>query len=125
MEKKRPQLETRKLQMGKLTSKGKHTAKVGNYPHTIMISKPTIMRRGEYKCSILEMHSKLRDQYVCMYVCVCIYIYIYIYICIYIYTHIHIYIYTWLAVSKPHWNNKPKIYNRYTHRKGKVIQTQH
>ena len=34
MEKIRPQLETRKLQMGKLTGKGKHTGKVGNHPHT-------------------------------------------------------------------------------------------
>ena len=31
--------------MEKLTSKGKHTVKVGNHPHTNMISKPTIMRR--------------------------------------------------------------------------------
>ena len=34
MEKIRPQLETRKLQTGKLTGKGKHTGKVGNHPHT-------------------------------------------------------------------------------------------
>ena len=32
--------------MGKLTGKGKkHTVKVGNHPHTNMISKPAIMRR--------------------------------------------------------------------------------
>ena len=62
MENKRPQLETRKLQTKKLTSKGKHTVKVGNHPYTNMISKPTIMRRGECKCKILEMHLKLRDQ---------------------------------------------------------------
>ena len=62
MDKKRSQLERRKLQMGKLTSKGKHTVKVGNNLHTNMISKPAIMRRGEYKCRILEMHLKLRDQ---------------------------------------------------------------
>ena len=31
--------------MGKLTSKGKHTVKVGNNPHTNMISKPAVMRR--------------------------------------------------------------------------------
>ena len=30
--------------MGKLTSKGKHTVNIGNYPHT-NISKPAIMRR--------------------------------------------------------------------------------
>ena len=28
--------------MGKLTGKGKHTVKVGNHPHTNMISKPVI-----------------------------------------------------------------------------------
>ena len=47
--------------MGNLTSKGKHTVNVGNHPHT-NISKPANMRRGEYKCRILEMHLKLRDQ---------------------------------------------------------------
>ena len=61
-EKKSPQLETRKLQMGKLTSKGKHTVKVGNHPHRNMISKPAVVRRGEHKCRILEMHLKLKDQ---------------------------------------------------------------
>ena len=48
--------------MGKLTTKGKHTAEVGNHPHTNMISKPAIMRRGKYKYRILEMHLKLKDQ---------------------------------------------------------------
>ena len=50
--------------MGKLTSKGKHTVKVGIHPHTNMISKPEIVGRGEHKCRILEMHLKLRDQQV-------------------------------------------------------------
>ena len=27
-----------------------------------MISKPVILRAGEYKCRIFEMHLKLRDQ---------------------------------------------------------------
>ena len=47
--------------MGKLIGKGKHTVKVGNYPHTNMISKPGIARR-EHKCRRLEMHLKLKDQ---------------------------------------------------------------
>ena len=51
-----------KLQMGKLTGKGKHTVKVGNYPHINMTSKPAIMSRRENKCRILEMHLKLGDQ---------------------------------------------------------------
>ena len=37
-------IEMRKLQMGKLTSKGKHTIKAGNHPLT-NISKPAIVRR--------------------------------------------------------------------------------
>ena len=46
------------------------------------MSKPAIVRRGDYKCKILEIHLKLRDQqlktilYVYMYICVCVYIYI-------------------------------------------------
>ena len=48
--------------MEKLTGKDKHTVNVGNYPHTNTISKPAIMRRREYKCRILEMNFKLRDQ---------------------------------------------------------------
>ena len=62
LQSKRPQLETRKLWMEKLTGKGKHTVKVGNNPHTNMISRPAIMRRGEHKCRILEKHLKLKDQ---------------------------------------------------------------
>ena len=48
--------------MGKLTSKGKHTVKVGNHQHKNMISKPAIVRRGAYKCRRLDMHLKLSDQ---------------------------------------------------------------
>ena len=47
--------------MGKLTGKGKHTVKVGNHPHTNMISTPAIVRKGEYKFRILKMYLKLRD----------------------------------------------------------------
>ena len=38
-------VETRKLQMEKLISKGKHKANVGNHVYTNMISKPAIVRR--------------------------------------------------------------------------------
>ena len=48
--------------MEMLTRKGKDTVKVGNHPQTNMISKPAIVKRGEYKCRILEMHLKLIDQ---------------------------------------------------------------
>ena len=48
--------------MEKLTGKGKHTIKVGNHPHTNVISKPVIKIGGEDKCRIFEMHLKLRDQ---------------------------------------------------------------
>ena len=48
--------------MEKLTSKGKHTIKVENHPHTNIIPKPVIIRGQEYKCRILEIRLKLRDQ---------------------------------------------------------------
>ena len=48
--------------MEKLIGKGKHTVKVGNYLHTSMISKQGIVRKGEDKWRILEMHFKLKDQ---------------------------------------------------------------
>ena len=35
--------------MGKLTGKGKCTVRVGNHPHTNMISKPAIVRRVQMK----------------------------------------------------------------------------
>ena len=64
--------------MGKLTSTGKRTVKVGDHPHTNMISKQAIVKRGKYKCRILGMHLKLRDQQLktilCIYIC---YIFIY------------------------------------------------
>ena len=56
---KRPQPETRKLQMRRLTSKGKHRVKTGNDAYS-NISKPAIVRRVQ--CRILGMHLKLRDQ---------------------------------------------------------------
>ena len=45
MEKKRPQLETKIVQMTRLTSKGIHTVKTGNHPHTNMLPKSEIMRQ--------------------------------------------------------------------------------
>ena len=62
MEKKRPQLEPRKLPMTKLISKDKHTVKAGNHPHTNIKSKSAMMRREEYKCKMFKMHLQLRDQ---------------------------------------------------------------
>ena len=81
-EKKRPQLERRKSQMGTLTSKGKCTVKVGNHPHTNTTSKSASMRIGKHKCKKWETHLKLRDQQlkttlcVCVCVCVCVDCYI-------------------------------------------------
>ena len=49
---KRPQLEIRKLWKEKLNGKGKHAIKVGNHPHTNMVSKLAVMRTGEHKCKI-------------------------------------------------------------------------
>ena len=61
VEKKRPQLETRKPQTERLTSKGKHTVKVGNYPYTNKTLKPTIVKTEDYKLRLSETHLKLRD----------------------------------------------------------------
>jgi len=61
VEKKMPQQETRKLWNKKLTGNGEHTVKVGNHPHTNIISKSIIVTGGEYKCEVFEMHLKLRD----------------------------------------------------------------
>ena len=47
--------------MGKFTGEGKYTVKVGNHLHTMMISKPSIVRKGKYKCRISEMYLKLKD----------------------------------------------------------------
>ena len=46
--------------MGKLAGKGKHTLKAANHPHTNMISKPAIVRRGEHKCRKWELHWKVK-----------------------------------------------------------------
>ena len=48
--------------MGKLNGKGKNTVKVGNHPQTNMISKPVIVRVGEYKGRVFKIHLQLRDQ---------------------------------------------------------------
>ena len=46
VEKKRPQIETRKLRMENFAVKCKHTVKVGNNLHTNMIIKLAIVKRG-------------------------------------------------------------------------------
>ena len=48
--------------MRKLTSKGKHTVKVGNHPYTNKALKQTIVKTEDYKLRISEMHLKLWDQ---------------------------------------------------------------
>ena len=85
-ENKRPQLETRKLQITKLISKGKHKAKVGNHPHTNMISKPATVRRVQmqYIGNAFEIQRPETLNNL---------------------VHIQ------NAISKPHGNHKPKIYN--------------
>ena len=49
MEKKRPPLETRKLQMRRLTGHSKYIGKVGDHAHTNIVPNPAIMRKGGYK----------------------------------------------------------------------------
>ena len=48
--------------MTRLPSKGTYTVKIQNHPCTIMPPKSEILKRGVYKCRILEMHLQLRDQ---------------------------------------------------------------
>ena len=105
MEKKRPQPDTRQLQMEKPTGKGKHKVKEGNHPKSNIVSKPAIMRGAEYKCRILEMYFKLRrDQelktILCVYMCVSVYIHTHklLYIYIYIHTDTHRLVYIHLRV---------------------------
>ena len=47
--------------MKKSTNKGKYTIKVGHHLHKYDM-KSAIMRRGEYKCRILQMYLKLKEQ---------------------------------------------------------------
>ena len=103
MEKKRPQLQT-KWEMRKLTSKGKHTVKLGSHPLTNVVSKRETLTRGNYKWKMLEMHLKLRVQQLNL--CVCVYVYISMDICmdIHIYTHTHIDCYI-----KSSWQKQTKI----------------
>jgi len=86
--------------MEKLTGKGKHTIKTGNNLQTNMISKPAIVRR-EHKHRKLEMYLELKDQQLNP-----------------------IYIYRLLSQNLMVYH-KLKIYNGYTHKKEKGIQTQH
>ena len=48
--------------MRKLTGKGKHILKLGSHPNTNMILKSVVVRRGGYKCRILEMHLEFRNK---------------------------------------------------------------
>ena len=75
--------------MKKLTDKGKHTVKVGNHLHT-NISKPGIARRVPMQDTgnALEINRPETQNDL---------------------------VYIQTAVSKPHGNSEPKIYNRYTH----------
>ena len=54
--------KSKTLQMTRLSSKGIHTVKTGNHPHTNMLPKPEIGRRGEYKFRILGIYLPLRGQ---------------------------------------------------------------
>ena len=58
--------------MGKLTSKEKHTVKVGNHTHTNMISKTAIVRRAQMQDIGNEGTSNLLKTNLCVCVCVCV-----------------------------------------------------
>ena len=80
--------------MKRLTSKGVHIVMTGNHPHTNMLPKPEIVRRGGYKCRILETHFQLRDQQLktilCVYMCVCVCVCVCVYVCMYVYIESYI-----------------------------------
>jgi len=63
--------------------------KIENHPHTNMVSKPAILRKGEYKCRRMGTHFNLRDQQ--------------------FKTILYIYIDSYIKTSC-----KPKVSNRYT-----------
>ena len=56
--------------MEKLPSKGKHTVKVGNHVHTNVILKPAIVKL-KHKWRILEIHKKLKDQQLKIFLFIC------------------------------------------------------
>ena len=60
------------FQMARLNSKGIRIVKVGKHPQTDMLPKPEKVRRGGYRCRILEMHFQLSDQQIKTRVCVCV-----------------------------------------------------
>ena len=53
VENERPQLEARELKMGTLTSKSKHTVKLGNHPHKYYI-KTSICEKKNRKMQDIE-----------------------------------------------------------------------
>ena len=79
--------------MTRLTNKSTNIVKVEKHPHTNMLPKSEVMRRGGYICSTLEMHLQLKDQQLKT--------------ILYIHRLLH---------QDFRGNHKPKINNRYTHK---------
>ena len=77
--------------MTRFTGKGIYIVKVGNHPHTNVLRKPGIVRRGGYKCR--EINFQLKDQELKKNI-----------------------LYIQTPISKLHGNCKPEIYNRYTYK---------
>jgi len=53
-----PQLETRTIEIRKMTGKGKHKTKVGNHPHINLIPKPGTVKTVQMQHieNVLEMN---------------------------------------------------------------------
>ena len=118
-EKERPRLETRKLQMRKLTSKGKHTVKSRKSSTHKSDIKPSNHEKRRVRMqdirNAFEIKRPALRTIMCVCVCVCV--------CVYVYrkkeTERESTLYQNLMVTA---NQKSAI---DTHRKEKLIQTKH
>ena len=84
---------------GKAHQQSKHIVKVGNHPHTNMISKPAIIKEESTMQDIENAFEIKRP------------------------ASKNSLVYIQTAILKP--CGKPKVYDRYTHKKEKGIQRQH
>ena len=89
--------------MKKLIITGKKIVKVGNHPYTNTISKPAIIRIGEFECRLLERHLQpeetrnVKQSYI--YIHTCIHINIYRLLIYYIYIHVYRLLYQYLMLT--------------------------
>ena len=83
--------------MRSLINKAKYTVKIGNHPHTNMISRSSVVRRGGYKLRVLEMLLQFRNEQLKHILCV------FVSVCVFLYQNLTV-------------NFKPQIHNKYAHK---------